>query len=73
MPVVFPQITEASALGACLLAAAALNRQQTLRPDSWDIKISTKCEPDSGNTVIYRHIVKIYQRIYQQLEPVFEF
>jgi len=72
VPVVVPQITEASALGACLLGQQALQMPCQDVTESATISIKTQHNPNSHNTAIYRHYVEIYQQLYPQLAPIFE-
>lgn len=71
VPVVVPQITEASAFGACLLAQQALQISSPGDEAAATIPIKTQHDPDPATTAIYRHHIEIYQQLYGQLKPIF--
>ncbi len=71
VPVEVPQITEASAWGACLLGQQALGIGSRNVTDDAIIQIKSQHYPELRNTATYRHHVEIYQQLYGKLAPLF--
>lgn len=73
LPVAVPRQTDAASLGAALLAAAAVGRVRDVEGEARSRNPADAVYvPDSAARARYRHMRRVYDRLYELLRPIFE-
>lgn len=73
LPVAVPRQTDAASLGAALLAAAAVGRVRDVEGEARSRNPADAVYvPDSAARARYRHMWRVYDRLYELLRPIFE-
>lgn len=69
--IVFPESYESSCWGAALLGMKALGLIDSLEVADEVTRVSTRHRPDARNAASYEKLMRIFTRLYEQLEPEF--